>query len=202
MALHYIITKDIIMGINLSKGGKIDLSKEAPGLENVVIGLGWDANASDTGAEFDLDASVFMLGENGKTKVDKDLVFYNNLTSPDGAVVHQGDNRTGEGDGDDESIEITLSKISPDVKEMVFVVTIDDAEKRAQNFGQVTNAFIRLVDKTTGKEILKYELDEDYSAETAIEFGKLYRKDGSWRFGAVGSGFNAGLQGFVDKYVG
>jgi len=189
------------MGIDLKKGGKIDLSKEAPGLEDVIIGLGWDGNSSDTGAEFDLDASVFMLGENGKTKVETDFVFYNNLTSTDGSVVHQGDNRTGEGDGDDESIELTLSKVGPDTKEIVFVVTIDDAEARSQNFGQVTNAFIRLVDKKTGKEILKYELDEDYSAETAIEFGKLYKRDGSWKFSAVGTGFNSGLQGFVDKYT-
>jgi len=190
------------MSINLSKGGRIDLSKEAPGLNKVMVGLGWDANQTDTGADFDLDASVFMIGENGKIPDDKYFVFYNNLKSPDGSVEHTGDNQTGEGEGDDESILVELSKVPENIKELIFVVTIHEAQERGQNFGQVSNAFIRIVDQNSGNEILKYELDEDYSTETAIEFGKLYRKDGSWRFQAVGNGFNAGLQGFVDKYTG
>jgi len=190
------------MSINLKKGGRIDLSKEAPNLKNVALGLGWDVNDSDTGVDFDLDVSLFMLNNNGKIPEDKYFVFYNNLTSPDGSVVHQGDNRTGEGEGDDEAIFIDLDKINNSIEELVVVVTIDEAQVRNQNFGQVENSFIRLYDINTNKEIAKYELDEDFSNETAVEFGRLYRKSGSWRFKAVGSGYNAGLQGFVDKFVG
>ena len=190
------------MSINLSKGGRVDLSKEAPSLSRVGIGLGWDTNESDTGAEFDLDASVFMINSNGKIPNEKFFVFYNNLSSPDGAIVHQGDNRTGEGDGDDESLFIELNKIDSAIEELVFVVTIDDAEARNQNFGQVHNAFIRIYDLDTNKEIAQYDLEEDFSIEGAIEFGRLYKKSGSWRFKAVGTGFNSGLQGFVDKFMG
>ncbi|MEA2047914.1 MAG: TerD family protein [Campylobacterota bacterium] len=190
------------MGINLSKGGRVNLSKEAPALNHMVVGLGWDANESDTGEGFDLDASVFLVGSNGKTTTEKDFVYYNNLTSTDGSVQHTGDNTTGEGDGDDEQVKLDLSKVGSDIQEVIFVVTIHEAQARNQNFGQVSNSFIRIVDESNGSEILKYELDEDYSIETAIEFGKLYRKDGSWRFQAVGTGFSAGLQGFVDKYMG
>lgn len=188
------------MGINLSKGERINLSKEAPSLKKVGVGLGWDTNSTDTGVDFDLDASVFMLGANGKIPSEKSFIFYNNLTSPDGAVKHTGDNLTGEGDGDDETLLVELAKVDGAINELVFVVTIHEAEKRKQNFGQVRNAFIRLYDQDTNKEVAKYELDEDFSKETAIEFGKLYRKDGQWRFQAVGQGYNSGLQGFVDKY--
>ena len=189
------------MSINLSKGERINLSKEAPGLKNAGIGLGWDINQTDTGSGFDLDASIFMLGANGKIPTEKYLVFYNNSTSPDGSVKHKGDSRTGEGSGDDETIEIDLSKVDASVQEIVFVVTIHEAEQRKQNFGQVRNSFIRIYDNATEKQVAKYELDEDFSRETAIEFGKLYKKDGEWRFQAVGAGYNAGLQTFVDKYA-
>ena len=188
------------MGISLSKGGRIDLSKEAPSLVNVGFGLGWDTNDTDSGVDFDLDASVFMINANNKIPNEKYFVFYNNLKSEDDSVIHQGDNRTGEGDGDDESVFIDLRKINSDIEELVFVVTIDEAQARKQNFGQVSNAFIRIYDLDTNKELAKYDLEEDFSAETAIEFGRLYKKSGSWRFKAVGTGFNSGLQGFVDKF--
>jgi len=188
------------MGINLSKGERINLSKEAPSLKKVGVGLGWDTNSSDTGADFDLDASVFMLGANGKIPTEKHFVFYNNLISPDGGVQHTGDNLTGDGDGDDETVNVELAKVDATINELVFVVTIHEAEKRKQNFGQVRNAFIRLYDQDTNKEVAKYDLEEDFSKETAIEFGKLYKKDGQWRFQAVGQGYNSGLQGFVDKF--
>ena len=188
------------MGINLGKGERINLSKEAPSLKKIGVGLGWDTNASDTGTDFDLDASVFMLGANGKIPNEQNFVFYNNLVSPDGSIKHAGDNLTGDGDGDDETVFVELAKVNADITELVFVVTIHEAEKRKQNFGQVRNAFIRLYDQETNKEVAKYELDEDFSKETAIEFGKLYKKEGQWRFQAVGQGYNAGLQGFVDQY--
>jgi tellurium resistance protein TerD len=192
------------MGISLSKGGRIDLSKEAPSLTRVGFGLGWNENQTDTGHSFDLDASVFMLGRNGKIPQDSYFVFYNNLTSPDGAVEHTGDElEGGSGDGEDEeTINVELNKISSSIEELVFVVTIHDAGTRGQNFGQVRNAFIRLYDLNTNAEIAKYDLEEDFSSETAIEFGRLYKKGSSWRFKAVGAGFNAGLQGFVDRFVG
>lgn len=190
-----------MMSINLSKGGRIDLSKEAPNLKNAVVGLGWDVNDSDTGVEFDLDASIFMLDNSGKIPTDSHFVFYNNSKSPCGSVEHTGDNRTGVGEGDDESINITLNKIAPNIEEIVVVVTIHDAAQRRQNFGQVSNSFIRIYDKDTNQEIAKYELEDDFSSETAIEFGRFYKKDNSWRFKAVGVGYNSGLQGFVDKFV-
>lgn len=190
------------MSISLKKGGRVNLSKEVPSLNKMTVGLGWDANASDTGGSFDLDASVFLLNAAGKTGHDNDFIFYNNLTSADGSVEHTGDNLTGEGDGDDEKIKVSLSTVGDNVQEIVFVVTIHEADERKQNFGQVSNSFIRIVDDSNGNEIIKYELDEDYSSETAIEFGKLYKKDNSWRFQAVGVGFNKGLQSFVDKYLG
>ena len=188
------------MAISLSKGGRVSLSKEAPGLNNIKVGLGWDANATDTGADFDLDASVFMLDSTGKVVSDAHFIFYNNVTSPDSSVVHQGDNRTGEGDGDDEVVEIDLSKVAPEVDKIVFTVTIDEAVARNQNFGQVSNALIRIVNQAGEVEITKYELDEDYSSETAINFGELYKKDGGWNFKAVGAGFNDGLAGFCKMY--
>uniref|UniRef100_A0ACD5GYE6 TerD family protein n=1 Tax=Desertifilum tharense IPPAS B-1220 TaxID=1781255 RepID=A0ACD5GYE6_9CYAN len=189
------------MAINLSKGERISLTKEAPGMKKAGVGLGWDANKTDTGQEYDLDASVFMLGTNGKIPTEQFFVFYNNKQSPDGAVVHQGDNRTGAGEGDDETINLALDKIDPSVQELVFVVTIHEAYQRNQNFGQVKNSFIRIYDLETNTEVTKYELDEDFSRETAIEFGRLYRKEGEWRFQAVGQGYNEGLQGFVNQYA-
>lgn len=188
------------MAVSLSKGGRVSLSKEAPGLKNIIVGLGWDANATDTGAQFDLDASVFLVGTDGKVLSDSHFIFYNNATSPCGAVVHQGDNRTGEGDGDDEVVEIDLDKVDASVDKIIFTVTIDEAEARNQNFGQVTNALIRILNKDGGSVITQYELDEDYSSETAINFGELYRKNGSWNFKAVGAGFNDGLAGFCKTY--
>lgn len=190
------------MSISLKKGGRINLSKDAPNLSNMTVGLGWDANVSDTGSAADLDVSIFLVNADGKTSDDKDFVFYNNLTSADSSVVHTGDNTTGEGDGDDEKIKVSLPKVGDNVQEIIFVVTIHDAEARKQSFGQVSNSFIRILDDNDGSEVLKYELDEDYSSETAIEFGKLYKRDNSWRFQAVGTGFDAGLQSFVDKYTG
>jgi len=189
------------MSINLSKGERINLSKEAPSLKKAGIGLGWDINATDTGAAFDLDASIFMLGANGKILNDQYFVFYNNTQSPDGSVKHLGDSLTGEGAGDDETVEIDLSKVDASVQEIVFVVTIHEADTRKQNFGQVRNSFIRIYDNATENQIAKYELEEDFSTETAIEFGKLYKKDGDWRFQAVGAGYKAGLQKFVDQYA-
>ena len=188
------------MAVSLSKGGRVSLSKEAPGLKNIKVGLGWDANTTDTGAEFDLDASLFLVGKDGKVLSDSHFIFYNNATSPDGAVVHQGDNRTGEGDGDDEVIEIDLSKVAPEVDKIIFTVTIDEADSRGQNFGQVNNSFIRILKQAGEVEITKYELDEDYSSETAINFGELYRKNNGWNFKAVGAGFNEGLAGFCKTY--
>lgn len=189
------------MSINLSKGERINLSKEAPGLKSAGVGLGWDLNATDTGAAFDLDASVFMLAGNGKIPGEKFFVFYNNKESPESSVKHLGDSRTGEGHGDDETVLLELDKVDPAIQDIVFVVTIHEAESRRQNFGQVRNAFIRIYDNANNTEVLKYDLDEDFSRETAVEFGRLYKKDGEWRFQAVGQGYNAGLQSFVDKYV-
>ena len=189
------------MSINLSKGERISLSKEAPGMTKAGIGLGWDVNVSDTGSDFDLDVSVFMLGANGKIPQDKYFVFYNNLKSPDGAVKSMGDSRTGKGEGDDETINLELLKVDSTIEEIIFVVTIYEADKRRQNFGQVRNSYIRIYDGENQQEITKYELEEDFSRETAIEFGRLYKKDGEWRFQAVGEGYNEGLQSFVEKYT-
>lgn len=183
------------MAVNLTKGGRISLNKEAPGLKKILIGLGWDTNASDTGADFDLDASVFLLDSNAKVANEKDFVFYNNLSSSDGSVVH-----TGEGDGDDESIKVDLSKISSSIKEIAIVVTIHEAAQRKQNFGMVRNAFIRLVNDETNTEIVRYDLEEDYSTETGLLFGRLYFKDNEWKFSAVGTGYKEGLDGFCKQF--
>lgn len=187
--------------IQLNKGGRINLAKEEPGLKNVGVGLGWDINKYETVGQFDLDVSVFMIGENGKIPIDEYFIFYNNLISPDQSVKHMGDNRTGDGDGDDETVTINLNKINIDISEILFVVTIHDSEIRKQNFGQVKNAYIRLYDESNKKVIAKYDLDEDFSYETGIEFGNLYKKNNEWRFMATGQGYNNGLQGFVDRYV-
>lgn len=187
------------MGINLSKGQKVDLTKGTD-IQQFVIGLGWDANDT-TGQPFDLDVSAFVLGANKKVISEDHFVFYNNLKAPGESVVHTGDNLTGEGDGDDETVKVDFSRIEPEAEEIVFVVTIHDAENRKQTFGQVRKSFIRIMDPSS-TELLKYELDEDFSIETSVEFGKLYKKDGEWKFDAVGTGQREGLSSYVKKYIG
>jgi len=183
------------MAINLQKGQRENL--DAP---KFIIGLGWDTNSSSTGTDFDLDASLFLLGDNKKIVSDDHFVFYNNLISPDGAVEHTGDNLTGDGAGDDEQVKVDLSKIDGKVAEICIVVTIHEAEARRQNFGQVRNSFIRIFDGVTNQEILKYELEEDFSIETAVEFGRIYKREGKWKFEAVGVGMKGGLQDYLNKY--
>lgn len=181
------------MAISLSKGGNVSLSKEAPGLNEITVGLGWDARVTD-GTDFDLDASVFITGENGKVLSDASFIFYNNKTSACGNVEHLGDNRTGAGDGDDEQVNVKLNGLAADVKKLVFAVTIHDADARKQSFGQVSNAYIRVLNKTDGKELARYDLSEDASTETAMIFGELYRHGDEWKFKAIGQGFAGGLQ--------
>lgn len=181
------------MAINLQKGQKVDLTKGNPGLSKLLIGLGWDTNKYDGGADFDLDAAAFLLGDNGKVPSDADFVFYSNLQHTSGAVIHTGDNLTGEGDGDDEVIKVDLSKVPANISKIDFTVTIYDAESRRQNFGQVSNAYIRVVDENTGKEVIRYDLGEDFSVETAVVVGEIYRNNGEWKFNAIGSGFSGGL---------
>lgn len=183
------------MAINLQKGQRENIN--AP---KFTIGLGWDTNNSSTGVDFDLDASVFILGDNKKVISDAHFIYYNNLKSPDDSVIHTGDNLTGDGDGDDEQIKIDLTKIISTVKEICVVVTIHEAETRKQNFGQVRNSFIRIVDDSNNTELVKYELEEDFSIETAVEFGRIYNKDGQWKFEAIGMGQKGGLEDFLNKY--
>ncbi|MDD5319852.1 MAG: TerD family protein [Methylococcales bacterium] len=180
------------MAISLSKGGNVNLSKEAPGLNKIVVGLGWDARATD-GAAFDLDASAFLVKLDGKVRSDSDFCFYNNKVVADGAVQHTGDNTTGAGEGDDEVIKVELSKIPADLDKVVFAVTIHEAEARKQNFGQVNHAFIRVVNEAGGQEIARYDLSEDASVETSMIFGEIYRIGADWKFKAVGQGFAGGL---------
>ena len=177
------------MPINLSKGQKVDLTKGNPSLKNIMVGLGWDVNAFDSGADFDLDAAAFMVGANGKCPTEKEFVFYGNLEHTSGAIKHMGDNLTGAGDGDDEQIQVDLTKIPANVEKVAFTVTIYDSDARRQNFGQVSNAFIRIVDEATGTELIHYDLGEDFSIETAVVVGELYRHNGEWKFNAIGSGF-------------
>lgn len=186
------------MGIQLTKGGRFNLSKEAPDLKKVAIGLGWEV--SDAGQNYDIDASVFMLGAAGKIFNEKYFVFYNNLKSIDGSVRHSGDSETGQGEGDDETIYVDLPKVNLAIEEIVFVVTIHEGQEKNQNFSKVKNAFIRLYNQETGIELARYDLKEGFSEETALEFGRLYKKDIEWRFQAVGQGYKAGLQTFVNKY--
>ena len=186
------------MAINLSKGQKISLSKEAPNLKVALVGLGWDIKQYDSGADYDLDASIFLLDANGKCAHESDFIFYNNL--PSNGVTHSGDNRTGEGDGDDEAVTIEFEKVPDYIQKIAVTVTIYDASARGQNFGQVQNAFVRLVDKQTGSELLRFDLGEDYSTETAIVFAEIYRHNGEWKFSAVGSGFNGGLEALCRQY--
>jgi len=187
------------MGISLSKGGNVSLSKEAPGLSNILIGLGWDVRATD-GVDFDLDASVFMVNEAGRVRSDADFIFYNNLRSADGSVQHTGDNLTGEGEGDDEAVKVTLPQVPTEVAKLVVSVTIHDALARKQSFGQVDNAFIRVVNDENGTEIARYDLGEDASTETALVFGEVYRHGRDWKFRAVGQGFAGGLGPLAQSY--
>lgn len=188
------------MPINLSKGQKVDLTKGNPGLNNIMIGLGWDVNAFDSGVDFDLDAAAFLLGDKGRCPTDKDFIFYGNLEHGSGAVKHMGDNLTGEGDGDDEQVQIDLSKIPANISKIAFTVTIYDSDARRQNFGQVSNAFIRIVDELHNTELIRYDLGEDFSVETAVVVGELYRHNGEWKFNAIGSGFQGGLAALCGHY--
>jgi tellurium resistance protein TerD len=188
------------MAISLVKGQKIDLTKTNPGLKKVIIGLGWDTNKYSGGEDFDLDASAFLIGENGKTNNDEDFIFYNNLNARGDCVIHTGDNRTGAGDGDDEAIIVEFSKMPADVQKIGITVTIHDATTRGQNFGQVTNAYVRVVNEENGQEVLRYDLAEDFSVETAIVVCEIYRQGSDWKFSAVGSGFSGGLESLCKNY--
>jgi tellurium resistance protein TerD len=187
------------MGISLSKGGNVSLSKTDPSLKNVLVGLGWDARPTD-GADFDLDASAFMVKEDGKVRSDSDFIFYNQTKSTCGSVEHTGDNRTGAGDGDDEAVVVLLDKVPADVQKIVFCVTIHDADMRKQNFGQVSHAFVRVVNKDSNNEVARYDLSEDASIETAMIFGEIYRHSGEWKFKAVGQGYAGGLAALAKQY--
>lgn len=186
--------------INLEKGQKIDLTKTNPSVKKFRVGLGWNPNSTTTGSTFDVDVSAFMLGENGKIPSEQHLVFYNNLKSPNEGLVHNGDNRTGEGDGDDETLTFDVSKIDEVSEKIQFVVTIHDGIQKNQNFGQVGGAYIRILDDATDTEIVRYDLNEDFSTETALNFGGLYKKDGEWKFEAVGTGMKGGLQDYLNIY--
>ena len=188
------------MPINLSKGQKVSLTKGNPGLKNIMVGLGWDVNAFDTGADFDLDASVFLCGANGKCPTEKEFIFYGNLKHPSESVEHMGDNLTGGGEGDVEQIMIDLTKVPANIEKIAFTVTIYEAEARRQNFGQVSNAFIRIVDQSNGQELIRYDLGEDFSIETAVVVGELYKHNGEWKFNAIGSGFQGGLAALCGHY--
>ncbi|NIZ90988.1 TerD family protein [Kineococcus rubinsiae] len=187
------------MGVSLSKGGNVSLTKEAPGMTRVVIGLGWDAN-SFTGSEFDLDAQAIMVGANGKVPNDGFFVFFNQLKSPEGSVEHTGDNRTGEGEGDDEVINVDLAAVPAEIEKVVFTVAIYDADTRKQSFGQVRNGFIRVVNADSSAEVARYDLTEDASTETAMVFGELYRAGTDWKFRAVGQGYADGLRGIATDF--
>ena len=187
------------MAVSLVKGGNVSLTKEAPTMNVAMAGLGWDARVTD-GQDFDLDASVFMVGDDGKVLSDTGFIFFNNKLSACGSVEHQGDNRTGAGDGDDEQVKITLSKVPADVKKLVFAVTIYDAEARKQNFGMVSNSFMRIFNNDNGAEIARVYLSEDASTETAMVFGELYRNGAEWKFKAVGQGFAGGLAALASQH--
>ncbi|MCT4605521.1 MAG: TerD family protein [Marinisporobacter sp.] len=188
------------MGINLSKGQRIDLTKTDPSLKKIIVGLGWDTNKYSGGYDFDLDASAFLAGEDGKVKYDQDFVFYNNLEGGKGSVVHTGDNRTGEGDGDDEEIKIDFSKVPEYIHTIGITVTIHDAIQRAQNFGQVSNAYVRVINEETNQEVLRYDLGEEFSVETALVVCEIYKHNGEWKFKAIGSGFQGGLASLCRNY--
>jgi tellurium resistance protein TerD len=188
------------MPISLKKGQKVSLTKDAPGLTKVVVGLGWDVNAYDTGGDFDLDAAAFLLGDSGRVASSDDFVFYGNLKHTSGAVEHLGDNLTGAGDGDDEQIKVDLTKVPDPVARIAFTATIYEAEERRQNFGMVSNAFIRIYNEASGEELLRYDLGEDFSIETAVVFGELYKNNGEWKFNAIGSGYQGGLAALCANY--
>lgn len=188
------------MPISLQKGQKVDLTKSNPGLKKVMVGLGWDTNHYDGGYDFDLDAAAFLLTDSGKVGVQEDFVFYGNLKHPSEAVVHMGDNLTGEGEGDDEQIEVDLSKVPANITRISFTVTIYDSDVRRQNFGQVSNAFIRIVNADTNQELIRYDLGEDFSIETAIVVGELYKHGSEWKFNAIGSGFQGGLAALCGNF--
>jgi tellurium resistance protein TerD len=187
------------MSISLSKGGNVSLSKTDPNLKNVIVGLGWDARPTD-GADFDLDASAFMVKDDGKVRSDSDFIFYNQMKSACGSIEHTGDNRTGAGDGDDEAVIVLLDKVPVDIQRVVFCVTIHDAEMRKQNFGQVNHAYVRIVNKDSNNEVARYDLSEDASIETAMIFGEIYRHSGEWKFKAVGQGYAGGLAALAKQY--
>lgn len=184
------------MSVALTKGGNVSLTKSAPNLTSIAVGLGWDARTT-SGADFDLDASALLVGSNGKVLSDEHFVFFNNLKSPDGSVEHTGDNLTGEGEGDDETINVELPLVPQPVEKIVFTVSIYDAESRSQSFGQVTNAYIRVMNRADGSELARYDLSEDASTETAMIFGEVYRRDAEWKFRAVGQGYASGLRGIA-----
>jgi tellurium resistance protein TerD len=187
------------VSVSLTKGGNVSLTKEAPGLTNVIVGLGWDVRTT-TGTEFDLDASAIVAGADGKVLSDKHFIFFNNLVTPDGTVEHTGDNLTGEGEGDDEQVKINLAGIGSDADKIVFMVSIYQGDERGQSFGQVRNAFIRVVNAADSKEIARYDLSEDASTETAMVFGEVYRSGADWKFRAVGQGYASGLAGIARDY--
>nr|WP_027871458.1 TerD family protein [[Eubacterium] cellulosolvens] len=189
------------MAINLSKGQKVSLTKENPSLKKILVGLGWDENAFDTGMDFDLDASAFMLGATGRCPTDKEFIFYGNLEHPSGSVKHMGDDLTGgQGNSDCEQIKIDISLLPQNIDKIGFTVTIYDAENRRQNFGQVSNAYIRIVDEATNNELIRYDLGEDFSIETAVVVGELYRHNSEWKFNAIGSGYQGGLKALCAHY--
>ncbi|TAJ09703.1 TerD family protein [Marinilabiliaceae bacterium JC017] len=188
------------MAVNLTKGQKIDLTKGNSGLNNICIGLGWDVNKYDGDSAFDLDASAFILNTTGKVRCDEDMIFFNNTVGANGAVEHTGDNLTGEGEGDDEQVKINLSKIPADVDKIAFVITIHEADTRNQNFGQVSNAFVRVVDEAKNEELVRYDLGEDFSIETALIVGELYKHNNEWKFAAIGSGYQGGLLAVCKDY--
>jgi tellurium resistance protein TerD len=188
------------MGVCLQKGQKVSLTKDNAGLAKIIVGIGWDINQFDTGGDFDLDSAAFLVGENGKVTKQEDFIFFGNLKHPSGSVEHQGDNRTGAGEGDDEIIRIDLSKVPADIQKIVFTVTIYEAENRRQNFGQVNNAFVRIVDEAKNEEMLRYDLGEDFSIETAAVFGELYKHNNEWKFNAIGSGYQGGLAALCNSY--
>ena len=188
------------MAVNLSKGQKVSLTKDNPSLRKITVGLGWDVNRYDGGYDFDLDASAFLLGASGKVPGDGDFIFYGNANHASGAVTYGGDNRTGAGEGDDEQIAVDLSLIPDNIERLEFTVTIYDADVRRQNFGQVSNAYVRIIDDATGAELIRYDLEEDYSIETALVVGEIYRKGGEWRFNAIGSGYQGGLEALCRSF--
>ena len=190
------------MAINLSKGQRISLEKVSPGLKQIFIGLGWDVNQTDTGGDFDIDASLFLIDGSEKLISDQHFIFYNNPISPDPeqSIQQRGDNRTGAGEGDDEIIDVNLTTVPSNIDKIIVAVTIHEADKRQQNFGQVSNAYVRIVNSENEEEVIRYDLTEDFSIETALIMAELYRKDGEWRMNAVGAGYGGGLQALVDRY--